>query len=108
MKRPFTPSALHFTLESAEGAIPLIPPSERNDVERVLLLCRNYYLQEGIDANVQLQELGTLIEVLARRSAQAMPFAALGRMLYASIKGDDDQAQSLMEEFHVKLSQLGL
>jgi hypothetical protein len=37
-----------------------------------------------------------------------MPYAALGRMLFASLKNDPKQAAALLSEFQVKLSKLGL
>ena len=98
---------ISFALETAEGALCLINGPERKDAERLVELCRSFF-QSGFADEAMAKEVGALVEVLARRSAQAMPFAALGRGLIASMRGDELMIKPLLAEFHLKLSQLGL
>lgn len=97
-----------LALESAWGAVPLVPPLERADAERLLNICEQYWTLKSSDTTINSREIGRLVEVLARRSSQAMPFAALARALLADINGDNRQRDSLLREFQIKLSQLGL
>jgi hypothetical protein len=99
---------ISFTLESAEGALPLINLAERPDAIRLVSLCRTEWVEQVPDPAARVREVMHLVELLSRRSAQAMPFAALGRALLAHLKGDTAQKVALLAEFQEKLAQLGL
>lgn len=94
-------------LLSAEGALGLLNAKERPDAERLLELCRTH-LTDGTAPPDLLREVLHLAEVLARRSAQAMPYAALARALSASTTGKEQDAKVLLSEFETKLSLLGM
>jgi hypothetical protein len=93
-------------LEEARSALALIPEGERADAEMMFRLCELHF-KEGKPLD-QRREAARLVEILARRSAAALPFAALGRALLASSGGEPKQAQELLGEFRFKLSLLGL
>lgn len=100
--------ATGLALESAWGAVPLIPSAERADAERLLAICVEFWRSDAVDVAPDAREVARLVEVLARRSSQAMPFAALGRALLADMSGDQRQRSGLLDEFQIKLSQIGL
>lgn len=102
------PAAILFALESAEGALPLIGDAERPDAERLLTIAHDHWRSRLPDPGTWPRELNGLVERLARRSAQAMPLAALGRALLADLRGQDAQRDALLNEFRSKLTQLGL
>lgn len=95
-------------LSLADGALPHLGREERADAERLLGLCRQAWVDQQPDPGDWKRTLGGLVEVLARRSAQAMPYAALGRALLADLHGDPGMARSLLTEFEAKLRQLGM
>jgi hypothetical protein len=102
------PLPIEFILEGAEGALSLVVETERHDAARLLQVVRAHFIERQPDDGTRARTTGQLIEVLARRSARAMPFAALGRALVADLKGDAAQRDALLLEFQNKLSQLGL
>jgi|SRR5690606_1930899 len=101
-------AATGLALESAWGAMPLVPSPERRDAERLLEICAEFWGSDAAGAAPDAREIARLVEVLARRSSQAMPFAALGRALLADMSGDQGQRGRLLDEFQIKLSQIGL
>jgi len=106
--------AISYALEAATSLLPLLSPSERTDAERLLALCNLYWtdqplLGQGTQERTTLsREAGRLVEFLARRSATAMPLAALGRALLADLHGAEQERDRLLSEFQSKLAQLGL
>jgi len=103
-----TGSAIEYSLDAAKGAFGLLEGVERNDAERLVELCEAHWLGTPPPEHELLVELGRLIEVLARRSAKAMPYAALGRALVAELRGTEKDRDSLLQEFALKLSMLGM
>lgn len=102
-----TPKA-ESAIVQAEGALGLLQGQERNDAEALIELCRDLF-QPGASATPQQRtHLGRLIEVLARRSATAMPYAALARALSAHLSGDERNSAALLNEFQQKLVMLGM
>lgn len=80
------------------------------DVQALLAIAK-----EVMSGNVREEEslaikkqLGALVELVARREAQAMPFAALGRAALATLHHADKDAAALLLEFEAKLSMLGM
>jgi hypothetical protein len=96
------------TLSLSDGAIGLLTGEERKDAERLLLLCRTRWQGGEETDRVEPTEVRKLSELLARRSAQAMPFGALGRALSADLHGASRDAEELLKEFQTKLFLLGL
>lgn len=96
-----------FHLNQGENALGLLNPSEREDARRLLAICQNVWINDGADTTTT-REVGRLVELLARRSARAMPFAALGRALLAGLHGSTRDRDSLLAEFQTKLTMLGL
>lgn len=94
-------------LNQAESALGLLNDAERLDAARLLELCQDYWLR-GIRGEEASREAGRLVELLARRSARAMPFAALGRALLADLYGSEKDRSALLLEFQAKLAMLGL
>jgi hypothetical protein len=70
-------------------------------------ICRSHWVTAKGEAP-SAPEVRQLSEKLARRSAKAMPFGALGRALLAELHGADKDAKDLLLEFQTKLSMLGL
>ena len=67
--------------------------------------------QEPISALARkklLVRLGQLSELLGRRRAQAMPFAALSRALIAELHNDERASSALLTEADIKLTMFGL
>lgn len=96
------------TLSLADSAIGLLSGEEQNDAERLLHLCRTRWQGDEGAGQVEPTEVRKLSELLARRSAQAMPFGALGRALSADLHGASRDAEELLKEFQSKLFMLGL
>ncbi len=67
-----------------------------------------YALEAPSDEGSFRREMNRLVELLARRSARAMPLAALGRALLADLGGDVRERESLVREFETKVALLGL
>lgn len=105
---PLDRQQTEMVLSLADGALPHLRGSEREDAERLLALCRAAWVEGKADPGDWRRRIGGLVEPLARRSAQAMPYAALGRALLADLHGDPKMARGLLHEFEVKLAQLGL
>ena len=106
--------AVAYALEAAASLLPALNPVERADAERLLLLCGEYWAESPPpeksipDRGTLTRELGRLVELLARRSATAMPLAALGRALLSELHGAISERDRLLSEFQTKLAQLGL
>lgn len=98
----------HVTITQAEDALGILPDVERADAEELLKLFRRLFPAPAEATAPERARLLRLIEVLARRSASAMPYAALGRALSARLAGDEKSAQLLLREFETKLQMLGL
>lgn len=98
-----------YCLTQAEGALGLLGSIEREDAERLLVICRQCWLSGLTDPEKSLSiEVRQLSEVLARRGAKAMPFGALGRALLAHLNGASLDSRALLIEFQAKLGMLGL
>lgn len=95
-------------LAQAEGALGLLSDAERIDAEELITLFKRLFPAPREASLTDRTRLLRLIEVLARRSASAMPFAALGRALSARLVGDEKSVQLLLREFQEKLQMLGL
>jgi len=82
---------------------------ERSDAKRMVELCRVVAAGNLVDEDLSVRrELGRLVELLARRSAQAVPAATLGRCALAQLAGDERQVVELSRECDVRLSMAGL
>jgi len=95
------------SLSLSDGAIGLLSGEERSDAERLLELCRARW-RKADTQRIEPTEVRKLSELLARRSAKAMPFGALGRALSADLHGANQDAEDLLREFQTKLSLLGI
>src|SRR5690606_3863759 len=87
----------------AENALGLLPADERVDAEELVALFQKLFSSPAEATTAERTRLLRLIEVLGRRSASAMPFAALGRALSARLSGDERSVQLLLREFDTKL-----
>lgn len=92
----------------AENALGLLSTDERADAEELLALFQRLFSAPAEATATDRTRLLRLIEVLARRSSSAMPFAALGRALSARLAGDERSVHLLLREFETKLQTLGL
>jgi hypothetical protein len=97
-----------LALDQAEGALGLLSAEERADAQELIGLARRLFPSPLDVCLADRTQLLRLIEVLARRSATAMPFAALGRALSARLAGDEASVSVLLREFQTKLQMLGL
>ncbi len=101
-----------FALERASGALGLLPEAERGDAEHLLTLATEFWSGTEplppTERKSLLIEGARLAEILARRSAHAMPYAALARALLSDAREDPRTAETLLQEFETKLSLLGL
>ncbi|GEM_PF-1595668 len=107
------PNALQLSsLEIAENSLGILEKSERADALALILLCREVWCETGETPPLVKQaraiEGGRLVEFLARRSAKAMPYAALGRAFLAGLHGASKDEMQLLQEFQMKMSLLGL
>ena len=98
---------------AAEAAVAL-SGQERVDAERLIALCRELEASPrddvkpgDVESTPLSRELGALVEVLARRSARAMPMAALGRAALAHVRGADADSRALVREASDKLALFG-
>lgn len=110
-------------LERARAVTLVLGEPERGDAERLLELCAALDRAAldgaaakgaapsdgsgGEGAGELGRELGRLVELLARRSARAMPLAALGRAALASLRGAVADARLLLREADEKLRLFG-
>lgn len=97
-----------IALTRAQGALGLLSEAERPDAEELIVLFERLFSSPNDVSPAERARLLRLIEVLARRSAPAMPFAALGRALSARLAQDEKSVQLLLREFEAKLQMLGL
>lgn len=95
-------------LAQAERTLGLLAGQERDDAEELIALCRKLFPEPDSATQSDRTRLLRLIEVLGRRSASAMPFAALGRALSAHLAADSATEKLLLREFETKLQMLGL
>lgn len=102
------PNPEETSLAHAQAALGLLSESERADAADLIALCERLFLAPEDASLTDRTRLLRLIEVLARRSANAMPFAALGRALSARLSGDERSVALLLREFQTKLQMLGL
>ncbi len=102
------PEDVAAALIHAETALGLLSGQERTDAEALIALCRRLFPDPSEATMNERTRLLRLIEVLARRSASAMPYAALGRALSAHLAGDRRSVDALLREFETKLQMLGL
>ncbi len=105
MRDVFRGADIH--LSQGDGALGLLNAAERTDASRLVEMCRTVWNEGQVDPTMT-REAGRLVEVLARRSARAMPFAALGRALLADLHGSPRDRDALLIEFQNKLAMLGL
>jgi hypothetical protein len=96
-----------YALTRASSAVSSVPEAERPGAEQLIGICRSVADGKQLSQE-ELQMLARLVEVLARRSARAMPFAALGRAALASIRGDSREAARAEQECLDKLDLFGL
>lgn len=96
-----------IALAQAEGALGVLSGAERSDAEELIALFKRLFPTPREASLTERARLLRLIEVLARRSASAMPYAALGRALSAHLSGDEKSVQLLLREFQEKLQMLG-
>lgn len=102
-----TSNGVEEALERARDALGSLPDAERGDAEALLSLWSGH-LASPEEPNPDLKrDVGRLVEVLARRSAAAMPYAALGRALLARVSGSPRMSQDLLGEFLSKLAVRG-
>ena len=95
-------------LSQATGALGILEGEERSNAEELIALGKKLFGAPESATQEERARLLRLIEVLARRSSSAMPFAALGRSLSARLSGDERSSAELLAEFEMKLQLLGL
>ena len=109
-------------LDRARDGLPALPPEARADAEALLRLCSGLALPggswgagaperaHGRAGEVQLlqRELARLVELLARRTSKAIPFATLGRAGLAHLSGALADRDALAAEADAKFAMLGL
>ena len=79
-------------VERAEGLIAKLPDAERRDAMQLVDLCRALPKPDAEEANRARVELGRLAELLGRRAARALAFAALARAALAELHGQPHEA----------------
>lgn len=92
----------------AEGALGLLQGEQRIHADELVSLGRQLFLTDKAAAPEQRARIGYLVEILARREAAAMPYAAFGRALLAHVSGAEAQKKALLQEFSAKLDLLGM
>ena len=110
-----------LSLELAENSLGILPAVERADATELIKMCRAFWGDSpenslpdsqvegpGAPGDPRRVQAGRLVELLARRSAKAMPYAALGRAYLADLHGAAKDKVSLLDEFQIKMSMLGL
>lgn len=102
-------SRMEWLLARASDACSTLSPAATADGRKLVGLCRTAFVSRGAVDQVELRrQLGTLVELLARREARAMPFASLGRAALAHLLEQDRDRDALLSEFDLKLSMFGL
>jgi len=96
-------------IRRGEGLASSVPAAEQDDARRLSALVRE---ELGVDPaapaeSERLRELARLSELLARRSARAMPLSALGRATQALGRGEWRAALSIFDEYLSKLEMFG-
>jgi hypothetical protein len=92
-------------LERVECLASELGESESADARRVVQMVRS--LREARGTAVR-QELNRLSETLARRSARALPAAALARAALADLWEDKGERQRALNDCNDKLTMFGL
>lgn len=95
-------------IQRARMTLGSLDDQARRDAEELIVLCEAHFDPRGRAPENLKRDAARLVEVLARRSAHAMPYAALGRALLADASGSPKMAAELFAEFEAKLSMLGL
>ena len=98
-------------LVRAHDAIALLEGPAVKDAQQLVQLSTEALTSDDLSdvRSTELKrELGTLVELVARRDARSMPLAALGRASIAQLFGNRHQAQLLLQEFESKLAMLGM
>jgi predicted nucleic acid-binding Zn ribbon protein len=80
--------------------------SEALDAKRVVTIARDLRQAAASDPSLR-QELNRLGETLARRSARALPAAALARAALADLWGDERERDRALAECNAKLELFG-
>lgn len=101
--------------ERVEGLCAALEGQERADAERVVAVSAAVSQRERVEGqlvpapeDLELRrELGRLVELLSRRSANAIPVATLGRVLLADLAGDRNARAHALRECDEKLLLLG-
>ncbi|MEN9578159.1 MAG: hypothetical protein RJA70_1168 [Pseudomonadota bacterium] len=106
-----SPAARSALLEQASDLCTTLSAQVRADADALVADCRKVFAGEPLAEPERLElkrQLGSRVELLARRDARAMPLAALGRAALAELNADTRQVPTLLAEFALKLSLLGL
>lgn len=105
-----SPAARIALVERATDAASGLGPSVRADADALLSSCRIVFTEQALspaERGELKRQLGSLVELLARRDARAMPLAALGRAALAELSLDTKQVAALLAECETKLSMFG-
>jgi hypothetical protein len=103
---------LREALARARDTVGVVPPAERALVDE--LLAHAEEMLRGAEGerlpadSGRHRDVARLVELVARREARAMPFAAMGRGMLAELSGAAKDAAALYREFDEKLMLLGL
>ena len=92
----------------AESALGLLLGEERSHAEELIGLGRELFPKSTLSTEQHRKRIGYLVELLARRTAAAIPYATLGRALLANLSGDSVQTEGLLQEFSAKMDLLGM
>lgn len=96
-----------FAINQAEGALGLLDGEERKDAEELIQFARRLF-PVGEASLEETARIGRLVELLARRRAAAMPYAALGRALLAHLRSAKKDKNDLIKEFESKMAMMGM
>ena len=89
----------------------MLAEAEAPNARRVMAIARQLLeRQPGFDADDSAlrRELNQHFELLGRRSARALPAAALARVLLARLGGSQRDVDDALNDAHQKLSMFGL
>lgn len=101
--------ALGRAVSLAKDLVLLLDGEERALGERLVAMAASSVDAAGASDELEFRrEMNRLVELLARRSARAMPLGALGRGVLAALGGDRRESERLVGEFEGKLALLGL
>jgi hypothetical protein len=101
-------SAVLVHVLRAESALGLLQGQQRLHANELVEVSRQLFSSGAQVTEQDRARIGHLVELLARREAVAMPYAAFGRALLAHISGAHQQRDALFQEFSTKLDLLGM